>query len=42
VTASFLLPVFQNPDWDRIELELALSAPGHMEAVTIERGGQLI
>jgi regulator of sigma E protease len=32
----------QNPDWDRVELELALSAPGHMEAVTIERGGQLI
>jgi regulator of sigma E protease len=32
----------QKPDWDRIELELALSAPGHMEAVTIDRGGQLI
>ena len=22
----------QNPDWDRVQLELALSAPGHMEA----------
>jgi len=32
----------QNPDWDRIQLELALSAPGHMEPLTIERGGQLI
>ena len=32
----------QNPDWDRIQLELALSAPGHVEAVTIERSGQLI
>lgn len=32
----------QNPDWDRVEIELALSAPGHMEPITIERGGQLI
>lgn len=32
----------QNPDWDRLELELALSAPGHMEPVTIERNGQLV
>jgi len=32
----------QNPDWDRLELELALSAPGHSEPVTIDRNGQLI
>jgi regulator of sigma E protease len=32
----------KNPDWDRLELELALSAPGHMQAVTIDRGGQLV
>ncbi len=32
----------QNPDWDRLQLELALSAPGHMEAVTIDRGGQTV
>jgi regulator of sigma E protease len=30
----------QNPDWDRLELELALSAPGHMEPVTVDRNGQ--
>ena len=32
----------QNPDWDRLQLELALSAPGHIEAVTLERNGQLV
>jgi regulator of sigma E protease len=31
-----------NPTWDRVALELALSAPGHSEAVTIERDGRLI
>ncbi len=32
----------KNPTWDRVALELALSAPGHSEPVTIERNGQLI
>jgi regulator of sigma E protease len=31
-----------NPTWDRVALELALSAPGHSEAVKIDRNGQLI
>jgi len=31
-----------DPTWDRVALELALSAPGHSEAVKIERGDQLI
>jgi regulator of sigma E protease len=32
----------KGPTWDRVALELALSAPGHSLPVTIERGGQLI
>ena len=32
----------KNPTWDRVALELALSAPGHSEPVTIERDGRLI
>jgi regulator of sigma E protease len=32
----------KDPTWDRLALELALSAPGHSEPVTIERNGQLI
>ena len=31
----------KDPTWDRLALELALSAPGHSEPVTIERNGQL-
>jgi regulator of sigma E protease len=32
----------KDPTWDRLALELALSAPGHSEPVTIERNDQLI
>src|SRR5260370_23939711 len=32
----------KDPTWDRVALELALSAPGHSEPVTIERDGRLI
>jgi regulator of sigma E protease len=32
----------KDATWDRVALELALSAPGHSEPVTIERNGQLI
>jgi regulator of sigma E protease len=32
----------QNPNWDRVQLELALSAPGHMEPVVVDRGGQSV
>ena len=32
----------KNPTWDRVALELALSAPGHMEPVVVERNGQLV
>ena len=32
----------KDPTWDRVALELALSAPGHSEPVTIERGDRLI
>jgi regulator of sigma E protease len=32
----------KDPTWDRLALELALSAPGHSEPLTIERNGQLI
>ena len=32
----------KDPTWDRVALELALSAPGHSEPVTIERAGQLL
>jgi regulator of sigma E protease len=32
----------KNPTWDRVALELALSAPGHSVPVTIERDGRLI
>jgi regulator of sigma E protease len=32
----------KEPTWDRLALELALSAPGHSEPVKIERNGQLI
>jgi len=32
----------KDPTWDRLALELALSAPGHSEPVTIDRNGQLI
>ena len=31
-----------NPTWDRVALELALSAPGHSLPVKIDRNGQLI
>ena len=31
-----------NPTWDRVALELALSAPGHSEPVKIDRNGQLL
>ena len=31
-----------NPTWDRVALELALSAPGHSLPVKIERNGQLL
>jgi regulator of sigma E protease len=30
----------KNPTWDRVTLELALSAPGHTESVVVQRGGQ--
>jgi regulator of sigma E protease len=30
-----------NPTWDRVALELALSAPGHSEPVKVERGDQV-
>jgi regulator of sigma E protease len=32
----------KDPTWDRVALELALSAPGHSVPVTIERDGNLI
>jgi regulator of sigma E protease len=32
----------KNPTWDRVALELALSAPGHSEPVTIERDDHLM
>jgi regulator of sigma E protease len=32
----------KNPTWDRVALELALSAPGHSEPITIERDGHLM
>ena len=32
----------KDPTWDRVALELALSAPGHSVPVTIERDGRLI
>ena len=32
----------QNPTWDRIALELALSAPGRSEPVVVERQGQRV
>jgi regulator of sigma E protease len=32
----------KEPTWDRVALELALSAPGHSEPVTIERNDRLI
>jgi regulator of sigma E protease len=32
----------KDPTWDRVALELALSAPGHSEPVTIERDNRLI
>jgi regulator of sigma E protease len=32
----------KDPTWDRVALELALSAPGRSEPVTIERGDRLI
>src|SRR5438309_5195799 len=32
----------KNPTWDRLLFEIGLSAPGHPEAVTIERGDRLI
>src|SRR5581483_10673281 len=32
----------KNPTWDRVALELALSAPGHSEPVTIERDDHLL
>jgi regulator of sigma E protease len=32
----------KNPTWDRVELELALTAPGHAAPVVVERGGQLV
>ena len=32
----------KDATWDRVALELALSAPGHSEPVTIDRNGQLI
>jgi len=32
----------ENPTWDRIALELALSAPGRSEPVVVERQGQRI
>jgi regulator of sigma E protease len=32
----------QNPTWNRIALELALSAPGRTEPVVVERNGQRI
>jgi regulator of sigma E protease len=32
----------KDPTWDRLALELALSAPGHSEPVTIERNDQLV
>jgi regulator of sigma E protease len=32
----------QNPTWDRIALELALSAPGRSEPVVVERQGERI
>jgi len=32
----------QNPSWDRIALELALSAPGGDEPVVVERNGQRV
>ena len=31
-----------NPTWDRMALELALSAPGRSIPVVVDRGGQLI
>ena len=31
-----------NPTWDRVALELALSAPGHSLPVKIDRNGQLL
>jgi len=32
----------KDPTWDRLALELALSAPGRSEPVTIERDGRLV
>jgi len=32
----------KTPTWDRVALDLALSAPGHSDPVTIERDGRLI
>jgi regulator of sigma E protease len=32
----------KNPTWDRVALELALSAPGHSEPITIERDNRLM
>jgi regulator of sigma E protease len=32
----------KNPNWDRLALELALSAPGHSEPVVVERDGRQI
>ncbi|PYU23532.1 MAG: RIP metalloprotease RseP [Acidobacteria bacterium] len=32
----------KDPTWERLVLELGLSAPGHSEPVTIERDGRLI
>jgi regulator of sigma E protease len=32
----------ENPSWDRIALELALSAPGRSEPVVVERQGQRV
>ena len=32
----------QNPTWDRVALELALSAPGHSEPVVVDRHGERV
>jgi regulator of sigma E protease len=32
----------ENPTWDRVQLELALSAPGSSEPVVVERNGQRV
>ena len=32
----------KNPTWDRVALELALSPPGHIEPLVVDRNGQLV